>query len=125
MVDQEELHHALAAVLHQRRPGPDMQSRRGVGEAGDDRLRRPVDLRPAGRRIRHRLLCAGIERRRAHLDQAHPAIARDGQLGVIAEMRNLDAQQPRRLDHVRAFRHGDVPAVDIDGNEVGVGRGDH
>ena len=125
VVDEEEFHHAFAAIPHQRRAGADVQTGRGVGEARDGGLRHPVDFYAPGRRIHDRLFRGVIQRRRARLDQAHAAVAGDTQLGMIAEMRNLDAQQPRGLNHVRAFRHGDLPAVDVDGDEVGFGRGDH
>ena len=34
-------------------------------------------------------------------------------------MRDLDPEQLGGLDHIRALRHGDVLAVDVDGDEVG------
>jgi predicted RNA-binding protein len=40
-------------------------------------------------------------------------------------MRDHDHELPGGLDHVRALRHGDVLAVDVDGDEVGFGSGKH
>ena len=45
-------------------------------------------------------------------DQAHAAAALPGQVPVVAEVRHADADQLRRLEHVRALRRGDGLAVD-------------
>ena len=44
---------------------------------------------------------------------------------MVTIVRDVDADQPGCFDHVGAFRHGDLLAVDIDGDEVGFGRSDH
>jgi hypothetical protein len=38
---------------------------------------------------------------------------------MVTKMREVDAEQPGGLDHVRAGGHGDFPTVDVDGDEVG------
>jgi hypothetical protein len=92
MIDEQELHHALARLLD---------------EFGgrDDFL------------IVRRRQCAGslgLGRPRLHLDQAHPAIAGDGQPLMVAEARNLLARKLARLQHGRALRNLDLDAVDFD-----------
>ena len=78
MVDQQELHHALARLLHHRRVGDDLLPVGDRQRAGRLRLRR-----------------AGL-----HLDQAHAAVAGDRQALVVAEARDLDAGQLAGLQDV-------------------------
>src|SRR5687768_16292523 len=92
MVDQQELHHPLARL-------PD------GGSHGEDLL--PL----AGGQRTARL---GLGRPRLHLDQAHPAIAGDGEPLMVAEAGDFLAGQLAGLEHRRALRHIDLDAVDLD-----------
>ena len=125
VIDEEEFHHALATVLNLRRVGADMEAGRRVGGAADLRPGDPVDFLFARRRIHDRRLRYRIDRQHAHFDQAHPAIADDRKLRVVAVIRHVHADQARCFDHVGALWHSDLPAVDIDGDEIGFGRSDH
>ena len=89
MVDQQELHHALARLLHQRRVGLDHHV---VGDRHG----------AAGDRLRRLLL----------LHQAHAAVAGDRQALVIAEARDLLARHLAGLQHGDAGRHFDLDPVD-------------
>ncbi len=92
MVDQQEFHHPLARLADARRGGEDLLTVGGGQRAARLRLWRP-----------------GL-----HLDQAHPAIAGDGEPLVIAEARDLDPRQLARLQHGRALRDLELDAVDLD-----------
>ena len=92
MVYQQELHHPFARLADARRVGEDLLIVGGGQGAARLRLGRP----------------------RLHLDQAHPAIAGDGEPLVIAEARNLLARQLAGLEHRRALRHFDLDTVDFD-----------
>ncbi len=99
MVDQQELHHAFARLLHHRRARGDFR-RLALG---------------AGPAIAH-APGAACDRLRAalHLDQAHPAIAGDRQPLVVAEARNLGARRLARLQQRVLGRHIDLFAIDDD-----------
>src|SRR5882757_3522234 len=92
VVDEQELHHALARLLDHRRVGEDLLL------VGDGQ-----------RAARLRLGRTGL-----HLDQAHPAIAGDGKAFVVAEARDLDARQLTGLQDREAGRHLQLDAVDLD-----------
>ena len=92
VVDQQELHHPLARLADAGRVGEDLLALGGRQRAARLRLGRP----------------------RLHLDQAHPAIAGDGEPLMIAEARNLLARQLAGLEHRRALRHLDLDTVDLD-----------
>jgi len=124
VIDEEELHHALARVLHHLGRGADVHARGDVGAAADLRARDPVDLLLARGRIHDRRLGGRVDGGHAHLNQAHAAIAGDRELRMVAEVRHVDVHEARGLDHVGALRHGDLLAVDVDGDEVGFGGGD-
>ena len=100
MVDQQELHHALARLARHRRVG--QHDRRFAVRAGAQVL----DRHGAG---------GGRLRRSAfHLDEAHPAVAGDRQPLVEAEARNL---RPGRLASLEKRVFGgnvDFLAVDDD-----------
>ncbi len=97
VVDEQELHHAFARLLHHRRLGvDDLGAAVPVG-------RQIVDAHGAGGdRLRHAL----------HLDQAHAAVAGDRQALVIAEARDLDAGLLAGLDQRDAVLDLDGHAVD-------------
>src|SRR5690606_33704418 len=67
VVDEQELHHPFAGLLDHRRVSEDLLTFGGRQGARSLRLRR-----------------SGL-----HLDQAHPAVAGDGQALVVAETRDL------------------------------------
>ncbi len=92
VVDEQELHHPFARLLHHRRVGADRLAVGGGKSAARLRLGRP----------------------RSDLDQAHAAIAGDRQPLVIAEARDLLAGKLARLQHGRALRDLDLNAVDGD-----------
>ena len=89
MVDQQELHHAVARLLDHRRVGLDDHAVGRRHRAGGDRLGRLL-----------------------HLDQAHAAIAGDRQALVVAEARDLDADLLAGLQHGGARRDLDLDTVD-------------
>ena len=91
VVDEEELHYPLAGLLHHRRIGEDLLVVGGRQGAGGLGLGRP-----------------GL-----HLDQAHPAVARDGQALVVAEPRDLLPGQLRHLQNRHAGLELDLDAVDL------------
>jgi hypothetical protein len=99
MVDQQELHHPLARLADAGRVGEDLLIVRG----------------------RQRAAGLGLGRPGLHLDQAHPAIAGDGQPLVIAEARDLLAGKLAGLEHRRALRHFDLDTVDLDHRHRGAG----
>src|SRR5262249_47539265 len=82
MVDQQELHHPFARLLHHRRTRGDLR-RLAFG------TRTAIAHAPGAARDRLRAAL--------HLDQAHPAIAGDRQPLVVAEARNLRSRLLARL----------------------------
>ena len=92
VVDEQELHHPFARLLHHRRVGENLLIVGGGQRAARLRLGRP-----------------GL-----HLDQAHPAIAGDRQPLVIAEARDLLPRQLARLQHGGARGHLDLDAIDLE-----------
>ena len=97
MVDQQELHHAFARLLHHRRTRGDFR-RLALG---------------AGTAVAH-APGAACDRLRAalHLDEAHPAIAGDRQPLMIAEARNLGARRLARLQ--QRVLGGDIDLFAVD-----------
>ena len=91
MVDQQELHHRLLGLLGL------------VGSGANDHALR--DRRGAGRQRLRRLL---------HFDQAHPAVGRDAELLVVAEVRHVDVELGRGVHHHAAGADLDLPAVNLD-----------
>src|SRR6185312_2318614 len=91
VVDQQELHHPVAGLLDHRRVGEDLHVLGGRELTGDLRLGR-----------------AGL-----HLDEAHAAVAGDGEALVVAETRDLLAGQFGHLQHVHAGFELDLDAVDF------------
>ena len=98
MVDQQELHHALARLARHRRVGQD--DRRLAVRTGAQIF----DRHGAGRRR--------LGRSAFHFDEAHPAVAGDRQPLVEAEPRNLGASRLASLKK-RVFG-GDVEFLSVD-----------
>ncbi len=110
VVDQQELHHPFAGVddflgrgmndhpLANRRVAPDRQFRCEP----DHRVAVAVELR----------LAVLVQCWQADIDQAHPAIAGDRELGMVTIMRDLDPDRARRLDQVGPFRRAHGPPID-------------
>ncbi|MNY58474.1 hypothetical protein D3C86_1948140 [compost metagenome] len=91
MVDEQELHHPFAGLLHHRRVGEDLLTFGGRQGARSLRLRRS----------------------RLHLDQAHPAVAGDGQALMVAETRDLVPGALGDLKHGHAGFELGFNAVDL------------
>ena len=101
MVDEKELHHALAAFLRHGRIRADAHALGDVLGAGDLRTGNPVD---DGFAVRSHLgLAVRAHLGHAHLDQAHPAVARRREFRVVAVARHVLARLRARFDHPRAF----------------------
>ena len=100
MVDQQELHHALARLARHRRIGE--HDRRLAVRAGPQVL----DRHRAGRRR--------LGRPALHFDEAHPAIAGDRQPLVEAEARNFGAGRLASLEQRVFGGNVDFLAVDDD-----------
>ncbi len=119
MIDEEEFHHALAAFVDQRRRGANGRAFAHLRGAADGGARNPVDFRLAVG-IEH-WRARGVHLGSARLDKAHAAVARDGELGVIAVMGNELAHTPRNLDGVEPLGklHPDAVDLNIDQRRVG------
>ena len=89
VIDEQELHHPPARLLHPGRVGVDHHAVGHRHGAGRHRLGRPL-----------------------HLHQAHAAVAGDGQAFVIAEPGNFDARLLAGLEDREPRLHLYVPAVD-------------
>src|SRR3546814_447972 len=89
MVDEQELHDAVARLLHLVGVGLDHHALADRHGAGGDRLGRTL-----------------------HLDQAHAAVAGHRQAVVVAESRNLDAGELAGLQDRQALCDLDLLAVD-------------
>ena len=89
VVDEQELHHALLRGDRLLGGRPDLHA------FGD------------GRRARRQRLGRLLD-----LHEAHPAVRSDGELLVVAEMRHVDAERMRRLDHRAAG--GDLKRLAVD-----------
>jgi len=97
VVDEQELHHPFARLLHHRRVGEDLLPLGGRQGAGRLRLGRP-----------------GL-----HLDQTHAAVAGDRQTLVVAEARNLMARALSDLQHGHAGLELGLDAIDLgDGHQA-------
>ncbi len=90
VVDQQKLHHTLLRRHSQLRMREYLHAIGHGGCAGRQRLRRLF-----------------------HLNQTHPAIGRDRQLLVIAEMRDVDAQLAGSIHDGRAVVYLRLFAVDF------------
>ncbi|EWS53923.1 hypothetical protein X551_03268 [Methylibium sp. T29] len=84
------------------------------------RLERLVALGAHDHALRHRR-GAGRHRlgRLLDVDQAHPAVGRDAELLVIAEVRDVGAGLVGGMHHHAAFLHLDLAAVEFDFNHLG------
>jgi len=86
VVDEEEFHHAIPALLDHRGRRLDAHAVRDFRGAGDRRARAPRDLR-ASVRAEHRLP-VGRHFWHAHLDETHAAVARRAELRMVAIVRD-------------------------------------
>ena len=98
MIDQKELHDALAGLFNQIAGGPDPHVLSNRIGARNDRTGHPVDFL-----ITIVTINGGLSRSRAgwhpHLHKAHAAVSGRGKFGVIAIVRNLFAHELGRFDH--------------------------
>src|SRR5215470_805370 len=100
MINEKKFHHAALAFLHQRRIGPNPHSFGDILRAGNLRSGHPVDDWFV---VSSKLwFTIRSESWKAHLDQAHPAIARRTELVVIAIAWHITAGLFARLDHAGA-----------------------
>ena len=121
VVDEEELHDALAAGFDQLAAGADAHVfGDGIG-AGDDRAWHPTD-RFVAIGIALRLLARGGAGRHAHLDQAHAAVARRAELRVVAVVWHDDTGLAAGFDHAGSFGEAVPCAIDLDVDHAGLRR---
>ena len=97
MIDEQRFEHAFAHLFHAGRLGVNFHAGRNRRRAGDGRARRLRDLRRAIG-IQNRF-AVRAERRRAEFDEAHAAVARNGQIRMPAIMRHIGLRQLARLNH--------------------------
>src|SRR3984893_17174814 len=116
MIDEQKLHHALAALLRQRRIGSDSHAFAHILRAGNLRTRHPID---------HGLSVGAEFRfairphfRQAHFDQAHTAVAGRAELFVIAITRDVTAGLFAGLDHARPLWKLMPDAIDLDVHQL-------
>ena len=112
MIDQEELHHALAALLDQWGLRADSEALGDFDGAGDGGARAPVDQRTA---IGSQLgLAIGSHLGSAHLDEAHAAVAGGTERGMVAVVGHVAAALHAGLDEAGALGELFPLAVDLD-----------
>src|SRR4029077_16058050 len=112
MVDQQKFHHALAALLRQRRIRAHAHSFSHILGAGNLRTWHPIDDRFAiGTELR---FTVRADPRHSHLDQTHSAIAGRTEFFVITIARHVGAYLRARFDHARALRKLIPRAIDLD-----------
>ena len=121
VVDEQKLHHALAAFFHDFAGGADAHVFRNRIGAGDHRAGDPADVFvavfvPLG------FLAGCGAGRHAHLDEAHPAVSGGAQLRVVTIVGNDGAGCPAGLDHPRALGKLVPNAVDLDVDHAFFGR---
>ena len=116
VIDEEKLHHSLAAFLREGGFGADSHAvGYGIG-AGDGGAGHPADGLVAVF-IKLGLFSGGGARRHAHLDETHAAVSRGGELGVVAVVGDSGAVATRHadgFDHAGAFRNLMPIAIDLD-----------
>src|SRR5262245_5485123 len=116
MIDEKEFHHAPLAFLHQRRVGPDTHSFGDILRAGDLGSGHPVDDRFV---VRAKLWFAiRSESWKAHLNQAHSAIAGRTEFLVIAIPRYETASLFAGFDDTSAFWKLMPHAINLDVQEL-------
>ena len=108
VVDEQELHHPLAGLLHHRRLGQH-DGRLAIG---------------AGTQVAHADGAGGLRLRRPalYLDQAHAAVAGDREPLVEAEARHLGAGRLAGLEDRVIGRDVDLDAVDEEFRHCGLSR---
>ena len=105
VVDQEELHHAFARLLHHRRVG--------------EHLRR-LAFRPRTQIAHlHGARGGGLRRAALHFDKAHAAVASDGEAFVVAKPRDFLARDLTGLKQGHGPVDFNLDAVDFDFAKVG------
>ena len=112
MVDQQKLHHALAAFAHHRRIRPHAHPLGHLLRTGNLRPWNPCDLRLAVR-AQNRL---PVWRHFRHPDfhQTHPAVARGAELGVVAVPGHKLLGLRAGFNDFGAFGELEPSAVDLD-----------
>ena len=108
VVDQEKLHHPFAGFFDHGRVCLD---HRGLAFGAGTQV---LDLHRAGR--------SGLGRATNHLDQAHAAVACDGEAFVIAEARDFNTCRFAGLNERHGARHLDFLTVDNDFLKIGHGQ---
>ena len=119
MIDQQELHHAFTRLddfcgtrVHDHALG-----HRRV--AADGKFRAELDYRLAvGSQLR---FLVRSHLRHTDIDEAHAAVADDGELRMIAIVRHFDAGQLRSLDQVHPFRGRGLFAINRQFDRLGHG----
>ena len=112
VIDEEELHHAVAAFLDEIAAGADAHVFGHRVCAGDDRSRHPADLLEAVV-AEGGTLTRGVAGWHADLHEAHATISRRGELRVIAVVRHVLLGLATGLDHASAPGNLDPRAVNL------------
>ena len=130
MIDEERFQHRLAHLLRRGRIRINLHARRNGRGAGDGPARRARLVGQHGLRnlrravlVEHRL-AVRAHLRRAEFDEAHAAVAGDGELRVVAIVRHLMRRELTGLKHRgrlhlalpvgHHLRHLDFAAVHLD-----------
>ena len=98
VVLEQELEHPLLGLDDARGHGADYHALGRIRGAG-------------GLELGYRPAVSGVE----HLDETGPALAHDGEVLVVAEMRNVRADAERGLQHGQTLVHRDALVVEYEG----------
>lgn len=112
VVDEEELHDAFAAFFDEFAGGADAHVFCNCVGAGDGRAWHPADWLVAVFIVRG-ILAGGWAWGHAHLDEAHAAVSRDCELGVVAVVWDVAFGGAACLDHAGALGELVPNAVDL------------
>ena len=112
VVDEEEFHDALAAILDQRGIGAGGHAFGHLEGAGNLRLRRPGDFGPSVS-AKNRLP-VGVHFRTADFEQAHPAVAGRAQSRMVAVVRDEAAALQAGFDQFGALGELAPGTVNLD-----------
>ena len=113
MVDEEKFHDTLAAFFHQLAGGADPHVFRDHIGARDHGAGQPADGLVAVSVV-GRFLARGEAGGHTHLNHAHAAVPRDGELGVVAVIGNVALDGAAGFNHPGAFWKLIPSAVDLD-----------